>query len=91
MGLGNTNRIPGAKIIASGGIEDGVMMAKALALGADLCGAALPFLRVLMEKGTDGLVSVIHQWREALKMVMFLTGSLTIKQLHRKGILRKTL
>ena len=36
----------GLPIIATGGLRTGVHMAKSIALGADLCGMALPFLKV---------------------------------------------
>lgn len=81
--------IRGVKFIASGGISDGVTVAKALSLGAELCGSALPLLKVLIEKKTAGLVSEIESWREELKMVMFLTGCRTISDLRRKHIIKK--
>lgn len=83
------SRIRGVRIIASGGIEDGVAVAKALALGAELCGAALPLLKALMEKGVKSLLSLLQLWREELKMVMFLTGSRRIQDLSRKGVIEK--
>ena len=82
-------RVKGVKVVASGGIEDGVSVAKALALGAELCGAALPLLRVLMEKKVEGLISLLRLWREELKLVMLLTGSRRIKDLRREGVLEK--
>lgn len=83
------SRIRGARIIASGGIEDGVAVAKALALGAELCGAALPLLKALMENRMEGLLSLLQLWREELKMVMFLTGSRRIQDLSREGVIKK--
>jgi isopentenyl-diphosphate delta-isomerase len=84
--------VKGVKIIASGGIRDGVTIAKALALGAELCGSALPLLKVLHEKQVEGLISEIRYWHEALKMVLFLTGSRTIDDLRRDRIIvRKAL
>ncbi|MFH1943655.1 MAG: type 2 isopentenyl-diphosphate Delta-isomerase [bacterium] len=82
-------RIRGARVIASGGIRDGVTMAKALALGSDLCGAALPFLRALMDGKVERLISLIQSWREELRTAMFLTGCRRIGDLRRKGILIK--
>jgi len=81
--------VDNVQIIASGGIADGVTAAKALALGAHMCGAALPFLRVLDREGVTGLVSLINTWRDALKLVMFLTASLTVKDLQRGGVLHR--
>ncbi len=83
------NQVEGARIIASGGIDSGISMAKALALGAELCGAALPFLRVLIHQGVEGLISFIQLWREAFKMALFLTGSLQVQSLGREGVIEK--
>jgi isopentenyl-diphosphate delta-isomerase len=81
--------IRGSKFIASGGICDGITMAKALSLGADLCGSALPLLKVLAEKKIAGLVSEIESWREELKTILFLTGCRTIADLRRNRVLYK--
>ncbi len=82
-------RVKGARIIASGGIEGGIDIAKALALGAELCGAALPFLKILVDKGIDRLISLLRLWQEELKIAMFLTGSAHIQDLCRKGVIEK--
>jgi isopentenyl-diphosphate delta-isomerase len=81
--------IRGVKFIASGGIGDGVTMAKALSLGAKLCGSALPLLKVLSEKKIAGLVSEIESWREELKTILFLTGCRTIADLRRNHVIYK--
>lgn len=82
-------KVKGARIIASGGIEDGITIAKALALGAELCGSALPLLKVLMDKKIEGLRSLLQSWREELKVAMFLTGSRSINDLRRDGVIEK--
>ncbi|NQT25090.1 type 2 isopentenyl-diphosphate Delta-isomerase [candidate division KSB1 bacterium] len=61
-------------IIASGGIDNGITMAKAIALGADLCGAALPFLHAYSESGADSVAALIRQWKEAYRTALLLTG-----------------
>lgn len=83
--------IKGAKLIASGGIENGTTVAKALALGATLCGSALPLLKVLIEKKEEGLISEIKFWHEELKTVLFLTGSRRIKDLRRSHVIERKL
>jgi len=82
-------RVRGIRIIASGGIGDGVTVGKALALGAELCGAALPLLRVLVKKKIEGVISLLERWREELRMAMFLTGSRRIEDLRREGVIEK--
>lgn len=83
-------QIKGAKIIASGGIRNGIDMAKAIALGAELCGAALPMLKAIGIKPKEGPLSrLIQEWREEFRMVLFLTGSRSVNALYRKGILIK--
>ena len=79
--------IRGLEIIVSGGIEGGLMIAKALALGASLCGAARPFLHIIHSRGAEGLSTVLDHWKEELKMVLFLTGCGNIKSIKKKKIL----
>ena len=78
-------RVKGTGVIASGGIDDGVTMAKALALGADICGSALPLLKAVKEGGVDGLIARLKLWERELRVVQFLTGSRRISDLRREG------
>jgi isopentenyl-diphosphate delta-isomerase len=62
-------------IIATGGIRTGLDVAKSIALGADLCSAALPFLKpALTQDSAHGVVEKIREMGEELKVAMFLTG-----------------
>ncbi len=66
-------------IIATGGIRNGLDIAKGIALGSDMCSAALPFLKPAMESGSikssvDKVVAKITEFSEELKVAMFLTG-----------------
>jgi isopentenyl-diphosphate delta-isomerase len=81
-------RVPGLRVIASGGIEDGVTMAKALALGAELCGSAQPLLKRLLVYKKQGLARLLQAWREELKTVLFLTGCRNVGALRSKPVLR---
>jgi isopentenyl-diphosphate delta-isomerase len=71
----------GLEVIASGGLRTGLEMAKALALGARLCGAALPVYRAYREGGIDGAMSLLDEFRDGLRAAMLLTGSRTIEDL----------
>jgi isopentenyl-diphosphate delta-isomerase len=79
--------IRGLEIIVSGGIEGGLMIAKALALGACLCGAARPILHIIQSRGAEGLSTVLDHWKEELRMVLFLTGCENIGSMKKKKIL----
>ena len=70
-------RIP---VIASGGIRTGIDIAKAIAIGADLAGVALPVLSpaVIDAQAVQlFLASLIH----GLKAAMFLVGASNLKEL----------
>jgi len=75
----------GGPVIATGGIRTGIDMAKALALGADLCGLALPLLRPAMES-EEALFSRIERLHRELKTAMFLCGAAGIKDMKRSRV-----
>ena len=74
----------GLKLIASGGIRTGLDMAKAIALGADCCGIALPLLKpaTISAKAVEG---VIQQYIKELKIAMFCIGAKNLNELRKTG------
>lgn len=72
---------PDATIVASGGINTGLDMARAIAIGADLCGVARPMLLAFERGGADACRELTRQLRYELKCAMLLTGSRDIAAL----------
>jgi isopentenyl-diphosphate delta-isomerase len=72
-------------IIASGGIRDGVEMAKALALGASLTSLSQPVLQVAI-KGVKETKDVLSLLIEELKTSMFLVGADSVQALQETPI-----
>lgn len=60
-------------LIASGGIRNGIDMAKAAILGAELSGMALPFLAPAIESA-DAVIEKIEQIKTEFTTAMFLLG-----------------
>ena len=73
--------LPLVPLVASGGIRDGVQVAKALALGADLAGLALPFLRAADESDA-AVATLIDELVTALRIALFATGSRAVADLR---------
>jgi isopentenyl-diphosphate delta-isomerase len=75
-------RFPALPLIASGGVRTGVDIAKAIALGADLCGLALPFLEAASSSG-EAVEELIATLIQGLRIAMFATGSARLPGLRR--------
>ncbi|HEY74120.1 MAG: type 2 isopentenyl-diphosphate Delta-isomerase [Chloroflexi bacterium] len=67
--------------IASGGIRDGIQVAKAIALGATACGAAGPFLHAA-SKSIAAVTDLIAVLVTQLRVAMFATGVADIPALQ---------
>jgi isopentenyl-diphosphate delta-isomerase len=69
------------KLIASGGIRNGVQAAKSLALGAQLVGIALPLMRAWMQDGIAGAEVFLRAFCAELRVAMMLCGCARIADL----------
>jgi len=74
--------LPRRLVIASGGLRDGLELAKCLALGANACAMAWPFL-VAAQAGVEAVVTEIEGVIETLRTVMFLCSSPDILRMSR--------
>ena len=62
-------------LIATGGVKSGLDVARAIALGADLCGIARPVLQALESGGRTGALSFFDRLEAELRMAMLLVGA----------------
>jgi isopentenyl-diphosphate Delta-isomerase len=72
----------GLDVISSGGVRNGLDVAKSLSLGAILAETALPMLKPAT-KDTKAVVTAMNPYIRALRISMFLTGCTNVKQLAR--------
>jgi isopentenyl-diphosphate Delta-isomerase len=73
-------------LIASGGIRNGLHVAKALGSGASLAGAARPFLKAQQEGGSKAVLKLFDKWEGELRTAMLLTRSKKISEINGKRI-----
>lgn len=73
-------------IFASGGIRNGLEIAKCAALGADLVGMAGPFLKRAVESA-ESVEEEMKLLTEELHIAMFCSGAKTIQDLRQPGVL----
>jgi isopentenyl-diphosphate delta-isomerase len=71
-------------VISSGGIRSGLEAAKAIALGADSVGMALPFLKRSVSQ--EELDKFIIQFNDSLRIAMFLVGANNIEELKQSRL-----
>ncbi|MBV9971729.1 MAG: type 2 isopentenyl-diphosphate Delta-isomerase [Candidatus Eremiobacteraeota bacterium] len=80
---------PSKIIFASGGVRDGIDVAKAIALGADAVGVAAPFLHAAAD-GDQAADRCAQQIIETLRVAMFSVGARTAADLRANGVLRRS-
>jgi isopentenyl-diphosphate delta-isomerase len=69
-------------ILSSGGIRNGLDMAKAIALGADTTGIALPLLKEAYQ-GPDAVKARLEKFINELTVAMYLVGASTLEELKK--------
>jgi isopentenyl-diphosphate delta-isomerase len=76
---------PGLTVFASGGLRDGIDIAKCIALGADLGGMAGPFLKAA-DKSLQATLETIKLIKTQIQVAMFASGSGNIDQLRQVSL-----
>jgi isopentenyl-diphosphate Delta-isomerase len=79
---------PDLPLIASGGLRNGLDIAKAIALGADIAGLALPLLQAAAESEA-ALDELVNALIAEIRTVLFCTGSATLAELRQPGLLER--
>jgi isopentenyl-diphosphate delta-isomerase len=72
------------RLVASGGMRTGLDLAKALALGADVGGLALPLFRAYQARGVEGVREAMTVILTGLTQALALTGSKTAAELRQR-------
>ena len=79
---------PNLPVFASGGIHDGIEVAKCVALGASLAGLAGEFLRAADRDGVDGVVELADTITQELRVAMFCAAAGNLDALSRTPLYR---
>ncbi len=70
-------------IVATGGIANGIEVAKALALGAHAAGLARPVLKAFHAEGRSGALRYLRRVENELRMTMLLTAAHDVTSLRK--------
>ena len=82
--LWNVSQVFEGPIVATGGIRNGLHVAKAVAMGATLTGVAYPALKWYLDGGTEKVISELRLWIDQLKRAMMLVGAKNLSELGGK-------
>ena len=77
---------PTLPLIASGGVRNGLDIAKAIALGADVAGLALPFLQAA-DSSTAAVAELVQILMAEIQTVLFCTGNASLSALQQANCL----
>ncbi|MCS7145478.1 MAG: type 2 isopentenyl-diphosphate Delta-isomerase [Nitrososphaerota archaeon] len=72
-------KVEGLEVVGSGGIRNGLEVAKLLLLGASMGGMAMPFLRAAV-RGVEEVENLVRQLGEELKVTMALCGATNLAE-----------
>lgn len=75
-------------IIASGGLRNGIEIAKCIALGANLAGMASPFLKAAV-KSVEDVVQTIQTIKQEIQITMFACAAPDIPTLQKIPLIRR--
>ena len=76
---------PDLKVFASGGLRDGIDIAKCVALGASLGGMASPFLKAA-NQSLEKTIDTISLIRRQIEITMFASGTANLEQLRKSSL-----
>lgn len=80
---------PGLPVIASGGLRDGIDIAKCIALGATLGGLAGPFLKAA-DQSVESVDQLIRELTAQIRIAMLCSGARTIDGLQHTPLLKSS-
>lgn len=86
--LGAYREIPlfQGRVLASGGLRNGMDLAKSLALGARLGGMALPVIRKVHRDGKEAVIRTLREYRKILGMTLVLSGKKTPEEFRKTSL-----
>lgn len=82
-------QLPHLPLVASGGIRNGIEVAKAIRLGANLVGMAAPALQAVCGAQEQAVVETFGAVIEELRIAAFCTGSANLAQLKQAPLRRQ--
>lgn len=80
--------VPGVPVLASGGLRDGIDVAKCIALGAEVGGLASPFLKAAAQS-VEVVHALVWELTTQLRIAMFASGAGDIAALKSTPLLRR--
>ncbi len=81
--------VPEIELVASGGIRNGLDVAKALALGANIAGIGQPLLAPALESA-DRVVEFLTQIIHEIRIAMLCVGALSLGALRKVPLMRRS-
>jgi isopentenyl-diphosphate delta-isomerase len=77
-------------ILASGGLRNGMDLAKSLALGAHMGGMALPFIKAIKEGGLDQGHRFVEDIKRSLETTLTITNVSSVQELSKRHLFKSS-